>query len=240
MPAEHWPGRADALHERKPDGTLSRRGGAYRAEPELVTRALRVRRCLRLGPFRSVGGEGPRLPESSLDFRSFVGPSIRVLAGPTFRDLEPWRAARTPGLHGAPREATEGARWRAGTLYRRDAGPEPSNLLGGAAPNGSGGPSRGEGSGPELRGRTLHRRSGREPAGALSAGPPTGGERCSGPPVRSQRSTGPAVSAGDVAPCCRQGRARPEGGGAVSSQARRSCQTRSRPRSRSIRWRASG
>lgn len=239
--AERWPDRADALYERKPDGRLVHRGGAYHAEPELIARDPSVRRCLRFDPFWYFGGEGPTLPESLLDLRHyFVGQSTRMLDRPTLRELERWLAAWPPAVHGEPREAAEGARWRAGMPWLRGADPGSSNLRGGGGPDGSGRPSCGQGSGRGVGGRTARPRSCREPAVGVSADPPAGGDRSSGRSVRSRRSMGPAVSAEGIAPCCRQGRASPEGGGAFSSQAERSRKISSRPRSRSIKWRPSG
>lgn len=149
---DRWPGRVDALYERKPDGTLSHRGGAYHAEPDLIARDLSVRRCLRFDPFWYFGGEGPILPERLVDLcHYYVGQSTRDVRGKTRRDLEQWLAAWPPGVHGAPREAAEGARWRASMPYLHRTGPllaDPSDTR---APNGPGEVSVGRGCAPPLR-----------------------------------------------------------------------------------------
>lgn len=158
--AARYPLRPDALYYRAADAKLTHRGGLYHASKKDRDDDRSGLNCLRCEPFWYFGGSGHQIPDL-LEFLCNVQRGHRKfsLDQSGFDELRKWLAAWPPGVHGEPREAAEGARWRAGMPWLRGADPGSSNLRGGGGPDGSGGPSCGQGSGRGVRGRAVRPRS---------------------------------------------------------------------------------
>ncbi len=116
--ATRYPYRPDALYYRATDGKLKHRGGTYHAtEKDLETDRSGVN-CLRFEPFWYFGTCGKPLPRA-LEFICNVQRNHKKfdLDQSRMNALREWLATWPPGVHGEPREAAEGARWRAGMPY---------------------------------------------------------------------------------------------------------------------------
>lgn len=157
--AERYPFRVDACYVRTADGRSVHRAGSYHSDDGKRDNELLRMNCLIFRSFWNFGVRAQAIA-TNLVFLCDVRRNHRKwdLEPPRVRELLDWLSQWPPGLHGEPREAEEGARWRAQMPFLQGSGSAAAGGLGarvGAVPLPGG---CGSGGGRPATGRATRRR----------------------------------------------------------------------------------